>query len=440
MKSTAPSSSDSLSSAVISPDAAFVDLVREARRQHTLGVNLELTTRFDALSKRQLDELKILQPRVIFLDLCDNPRAGCTFAQTLLEDHPAAHIVAVSDDASPDVLMMAMRAGVSEFLTRPVTAQALSEAIDVLRRKLGVRGMTQREGHVIAFFSAKGGAGSTTVATNFAIQLHRATGARTLLVDLDLELGEVALFLGVEPRFSLVDLTQNLHRLDEGLLGTFVQHHESGIDLLAAPWRPREAERVSPDQVRSVLGFLRNRYDYVVADTSNALSPRTVAAFEAADDVFLVTQVDVPSLRNIQRCREMLEELRGGGRTIRLVINRFNPRGELKLKDVTESLGMEVYWVLSNDYDSVTYSINTGKPLVMNVPCAPSTEIEGLIAKFTGMAAPRRRRRSFFSRAASRLSPNRRPLRLPRALPAGEAKSPAPAHSIDRTPATAIDR
>jgi pilus assembly protein CpaE len=253
-----------------------------------------------------------------------------------------------------------------------------------------------------------------------------------VLVDLDLELGEIALLLGTEPQFSVADLAQNLHRLDDGLLATFVQRHDSGIDLLAAPWQPREGDRISPEQVRSLLGFLRGRYDWVIVDTSNSLSLRTVAAFEAADDIFLVAQVDVPSLRNLQRCREMFDYLRGGGRAVRLVVNRFTPRGEIKLKDVTEALGMEVYWVLPNDYHSVAYSINTGKPLAMNAPSALGTEIEGLMAKFVGIAAPRKQRRGLVSRMASRLSPNRKSLRLPRALPTGEAMSPTPARLIER--------
>src|SRR5690606_11441020 len=122
--------------------------------------------------------------------------------------------LAVGPTLSPELLLEAMRAGITEYLPKPVTAEALAGALDRLERKLGGAakdGPARQPGRVFAFFSPKGGSGSTTTATNVAIQLHRLTGKRTLLVDLDLELGEIALFLGVQPRFNFVDMIRNFH-------------------------------------------------------------------------------------------------------------------------------------------------------------------------------------------------------------------------------------
>ena len=148
----------------------------------------------------------------------------------------------------------------------------------------------------MAFFSAKGGSGATTVATNTAIQVHRMTGKRTVLVDLDLELGEIALFLGVEPRFSFVDLSRNFHRMDSNLLASFIECHESGIHVLSAPYQPERADVVTADQTKQILQFLKQHYQYVVVDLSNSFTVRTVATFEKADEIYLVANVDLAAI------------------------------------------------------------------------------------------------------------------------------------------------
>src|SRR5690606_20229798 len=122
---------------------------------------------------------------------------------------------------------------------------------------------TRQPGQLFTFFSSKGGSGSTTIATNIAIVIHRLTSKRTLLVDLDLELGEVALLLGAEPRFNFVDLVENFHRMDSGLLASYIEQHASGVHLLPAPFHPQPASVASGDETRRILQFLRQHYDYI---------------------------------------------------------------------------------------------------------------------------------------------------------------------------------
>ena len=157
----------------------------------------------------------------------------------------------------------------------------LSGAVDgaVRRLRWSADGPQQQPGKLFAIFSPKGGSGSTTVATNLAIHLHRLTGKRTLLVDLDLELGEIALQLGVEPRFSFIDMVRNFHRMDAELLASYIENHESGVHLLSAPYHPDRSEVVTGDQISRILQFLKRNYDYVIVDTSKLFSPATLATF-----------------------------------------------------------------------------------------------------------------------------------------------------------------
>ena len=362
------------------------DLKRCGEKADTLDLVLEFGIPFRELTELQMKKIRLASPGLVFIDLDDDARTGCRVARYLADANPDVRIVAAGTAVPSETLVEAMRAGVSEYLEKPVPQESFDEAIDRLSRKpqAGVRGSAEVGGKVLLFFGAKGGAGSTTVATNLAIQLRRQTGERVLIVDLDLTLGEIALYLGVEPRYGIVDLARNLHRIDEGLLGSYIASHGSGIDVLSAPFDPDEGRGIGADEVERILEFLRGVYDWVVVDASNSLDSRMFAGLRTADEIFVVTQIDVPSLRNIQRVRRVLKRV-VPERTLRVVINRFHPAGDITLKDVERTLGLEVFWTLSNDYDSVVHSINTGEPLVMNVPSVCEREMGELVGKLTGV-------------------------------------------------------
>jgi pilus assembly protein CpaE len=235
-------------------------------------------------------------------------------------------------------------------------------------RKSGWAGSLKgrRNGKLLAFFSPKGGSGSTTVVTNVGVELRGLTGKKTLLVDLDLELGEIASLLGVRPRFHFVDLVRNIHRMDADLLSSYIEGHKSGVQVLSAPFEPDFGEPVSGEDIARALGLLRSHYDYVLVDTSKSLGAPARAALQAADQIFLITSMDVPSLRNLKRCLPMLDSVTAGDATrLRLVVNRFNGKSLIDLKDLEETLGLEVYRTLPNDYETVITSISAGQPLVL---------------------------------------------------------------------------
>jgi pilus assembly protein CpaE len=227
------------------------------------------------------------------------------------------------------------------------------------------------------------------VATNLAIEVHRRTRKKTLLVDLDPELGEISLHLGVQPQFNFVDLVQNFHRMDTGLLSSYIEQHQSGVHLLSAPYHPDRAAAVSEDQVRQILAYLKTQYDYVFVD-AKSFGPATLAAFEQSTDVFLVATVDLPSLRNIQRGLPLIRRVMPrGDEQIRLVINRYNPNDEITLKDVQKSLELPVYATLANDYEAVITSINSGKPVVLQVGKSPvARDLKALAGRLAGGADP----------------------------------------------------
>jgi pilus assembly protein CpaE len=383
----------STTAAMISSDPNLRDLLvqvlAEAGRSMSLGV--EIAEPFTQITDRQLRELREARPEVIFIDLEPDPRVGIKLAQFLASGEPNRLFVAVGPPLSPELLLEAMRSGIGEYLPKPLTPDAVRSALRRMQYRLGLptNGSEGAKGKVLAFFSAKGGSGCTTIASNLAIHLHQLTGKRTLLVDLDLELGEIALFLGVQPRFNLTDLVRNFHRMDADLLASYIERHESGVHLLSAPYHPERVENVTGEQFRTILQFLARHYDYVLVDTPRTFSPAALVAFEEAEQLHLVGHLDLPSLRNIKRCLPLLDRITGGnmGERVRLLVNRYNSSAtEISTAELEKALGLTVFWKLSNDYEAVMRSINNGHPIALDSRAsAIGRDLRALGAEIAGL-------------------------------------------------------
>jgi pilus assembly protein CpaE len=389
--------------ALISSDSTFVAQVKQmlSGPDRPLTLDLELTVPLHQLGEQQIQSLRAVGPELIFLDLEESQELGLQLAQYLVELNPAQLFIATGPILSSEQLLQAMRVGVSDYLPKPVLPEDLRTA--ALRSAHKLRkpdGDRQRQpGKIFSFFSPKGGTGSSTLATNLAILIHRATKTKTLLVDLDLELGESALILGTQPRFSLVDFVENFRRMDAGLLASYIDHHASGIDLLSAPVEPDKADSVTADQIRRVLAFLRQHYDYIIVDTPRSFASSTLAVFEQADLLFVVGIADLQSLRNIRRGMPVFKRvLTKGQEQIRLILNRYDPRDTVSVEDVERSLGLKVFWKVSNDYEAVTSSVTAGKPIVLNGGSTYTRDLAGLAAQVTGKPVDKALQRSRLGR------------------------------------------
>ncbi|HEX9895066.1 MAG TPA: AAA family ATPase [Gemmatimonadales bacterium] len=367
----------SLRAVLISQDPRVRETITGVTRNHggALSLVLELDVALPAFTGAQFKAVEQTSPAVVFVDFAASPDLGISLIGDLARAADQKLVpVGIGEALSSDLLLRAMRAGLAEYLIKPLTPAAVSEAVDRLGSRLQLEEEEDRVmARTLAFFSAKGGSGSSTVVANLAIELSKLTSKRVLVVDLDAELGEISLIFGIQPQFNLIDLVQNFHRMDSELLGSYIEKHGSGVHVLSAPFHPERASGMTPEAVRQVLSYLRGLYDYVLLDTSKSFSPETLAAFEQCDEVFLVATVDLPSLRNIQRGLPMLRRVMPRGLDqVHLIINRYDPRIEISLKDVERTLDLKVYATVANDYESVMRSINAGKPLVITSAKSPA--------------------------------------------------------------------
>ncbi len=400
---TGPVSGESpMVGAVISTDPDFRGRLTEIfATGGEVVVGFDVVEPFTRITDAHLEKLRQVDPDVVFVDLESDPHVGLKFSEFLLESSTARTVVGAGSTDSPEILLRAMEAGVLEFLPKPLDPRKVEGVIERIRRKTGKtanRETPRQLGQLLSVFSPKGGSGATTFAVNLAVAIHQVSRKRTLIVDLDLELGETALLLGKDPRFSSVDLVRNYHRVDEGLLASYIERDESGVELLSAPYQPGDFGTVEGDRIGKILGFLKEQYDYVIVDVPKTLNAVTLHAFEASDRIYLLTTADLQSLRNVTRSLPLLKGLAGGRDDdwIRLVVNRFSPSHPISVSEVEKTLGMKVRWTLRNDYRAVLDSINEGRPAVLEGRSAYAENVRRLAADITGIqTAPKTKSRLF---------------------------------------------
>ena len=276
-----------------------------------------------------------------------------------------AGIFAVALAADPDLILQSMRAGANEFFTWPPPEETFHNAI---RRMAGRRETaigSKPPATTLVFFGAKGGAGTTTVAVNCGVELARLSKRSTVIVDLKAGLGEVSLFLGVRPRYTLIDAIDNLHRLDREFLRELVVKHKSGLEILAGADhfdRPGAGDAGALEELFRLLG---RQYDYILIDAGSQINSCTVAALYTADQMFLIGNPDVPSVRNAQRLLDRVRQLGACGERVRIVMNRAAEPFPIPPKQIESALGHPIHHMFPSDYKTVSAALNSGVPLAL---------------------------------------------------------------------------
>jgi pilus assembly protein CpaE len=282
-----------------------------------------------------------------------------------IREHTRAPMVLVASGEASRLFDEALDADVSDVLLLPQLADnvvfALRKAAHTARRSDGVRG---RQGTIITVFSPKGGTGKTVMATNLAAALVRVAGKKTLLLDLDLQFGDAAIMLGVEPEKTIFDLVVAPGELDSEKLSGYTTHHSCGLEILPAPLRPEDAELVTEAKLARLLEVAREAYDVIVVDTSPFFHGPMLATLDRTDELFLLCGLDVPTLKNVKLALQTLDMLSFPRDRIRLVLNRANSKVGMKPSEVEDALGMKIRHHVPSDR-AVPFGVNKGKPVVL---------------------------------------------------------------------------
>ncbi len=306
------------------------------------------------------------EPDLALIDLRGDAAGGLAAIERLRAAHPTTAIFAIAVATDPELILQAMRAGANEFFTWPPQQDGFYGALRrTAARRESAQAAARQPSATLVFFGAKGGSGTTTVAVNCAVELARLTKHPTIIVDLKSCLGEVALFLGVRPRFTLLDAIENLHRLDRDFLRELVARHKSGLEILAGSEQFDRPGAGDAGAIEELFRVLAKTHDYIVVDAGNAVNSCTLAALYAADTIFLVTNPDVPSVRNAQRLVDRVRQVGAGGERVRILLNRASEPFLIAPKQIETALGYGIHHMFTSDYKTVSAALNSGVPLAL---------------------------------------------------------------------------
>lgn len=299
----------------------------------------------------------------------DRDRAAAVEAANHLQQalHGHASLIAVSSQADPALILEAMRAGCGEYLTKPLAAEQVIEALNRLRARQAVRkpAPTKPTGRILALLGARGGAGTTTLAVHLGCFLVRQYGKRTLILDEHRRLGHVSLYLGEdEGNYHFYELVRNIARLDEILLDGFVIHHSSCLDILPSPDVFDETGNVPMDDIQRAIRFLGQNYEFVVIDCPHGVHNLSLATIDCSDEVYLIATPDVPGIRDLSRHIDRLMQSNVPAGKIKVVINRFSSEGSLSLEQIEKAIRQPIAITIPNASSDLIRAMNTGNPIL----------------------------------------------------------------------------
>ncbi|HEY5313633.1 MAG TPA: response regulator [Pirellulales bacterium] len=374
--------------AVVDPN----DSTRDSLKSMLLGLEMVWLEAECSRYEFFADVVAQTKPDIGLVSLDHNPEKALELVEKLNQASPECSILVISASTDGKLILRAMRAGVKEFLPQPLRLQELLDALGRIgERRYGKGEQRSRGSTVIAVAGATGGVGTTSLAVNLGCILAKDEKNSVALVDLDLCLGDADVFLDTIPDYSLVDVAQNVSRLDFTLLKRSLTKHSSGLFLLPRPVHMEDMQLITVDDLQRVIGLLKATFSHLVLDLSKAYTPLDMLALQMANHVLLVTQLDLPCLRNVVRLMVSFNEMKDAADNhladkVKIVCNRVGlDVGNISLKKAQDTIGREIFWQLPNDYRTMVEVRNNGVPLIEQAPKAAITQsVIGLAAALSG--------------------------------------------------------
>lgn len=343
------------------------------------------------------------RPNLIIVDISQKTQMALDIIVKISNVLKNSKIIVLSYDMSSEIVVKALRAGAREFLTKPLIENDFLNAVEKLKDLILGNINDTTKCKVITTFSNKGGIGKTAIATNLAVEIANMTKERVALVDLNMQMGDVTTFLDLNPSFDTSYVINNLERIDEGfLLSTLEKYHNTSLFVLADPPDLEQAEVITSDNITTLINVLRNVFSYIIIDTTASFDGKTITALDNSDLVLLITIINLPSVRNCQRCFDLFKRLGYTKDKIKIIVNRFMENDDIKVEDVEDVLGHPVYFKIPNNYFTIINAINKGLPVCDVNPhsniAKSFRELAALLSDnftYTNSVKPQKREESF---------------------------------------------
>lgn len=315
------------------------------------------------------------KPAIVFIDICDDTNQALQAIEKISISHRSIMIFVTSEDGGADLIIKTMRAGAREFLLKPFQSKDLKLPLEKAKNIINSEKNVGSFGKIFTVFSNKGGIGKSTIAANLAVSLADITGKRVALVDLNLQLGDITTFLDINPSYDIAYVVTHLNRIDDTFLfKTLEKYKDKDLYILADPPYLEQAEEITSEQISTVLHALKSVFSYIIIDTSSSFDSKTLCSLDLCDNILLVSIVNLPSIRNAQRCLDLFNRLDYEKDKVKLIVNRHMPNEEITVEDVVDALDHPVYWKIPNNYFTVMSAINRGLPISSVDPDANVSE------------------------------------------------------------------
>lgn len=336
-------------------------------------------------------QTKKLNPDIVLMDINMPNSDGIAATQEISLKYPKTAIIIMSVQGEQEYLKKAMVAGAREYMVKPFSTDELVDTIRRVcdfekRRRIhliepSVVKELERDPQIITVFSTKGGVGKTSIATNLAISLADETRKKVVIMDLDLQFGDVAVMLNIIPKRTITEIIQDINQMDSELLEGYLISHPTGVKVLPCPTRPEYAELITGSHVEKILSVLKQNYDYIVIDTPHFFHETTLTALDLCHQILMVVSLDLPTIKNVKLGLEVLDSLHLKGK-VKLILNRSADDMGIKYEDMEESLNMKIAAHIPSDGRTVVSSVNKGDPFVMT---HPNTKISESIRELARM-------------------------------------------------------
>lgn len=313
---------------------------------------------------KAFEALKELSKSIVIVDISEYQERGLNFVSKITSEFKNCRVITISDKPEVDIVIRAMRVGSSEFTAIPLIKDEFIALLQKCYRDLTETKQKKSKCRVITVYSNKGGVGKTSIATNLAYELAKITKENVALIDLNFQLGDVTTFLDLKPTFNISHMLQNSSNINKDyLLSTLEKYGDTSLYVLADPPIFKGNEKVASAEIVKLFSKLREAFSYVIVDTAGGFERTAMTALENSDLIFLTTIVNLPALRNCQRCLEYFEKLGIEKDKIQVLINRYMENDDISANDVEEVLGKKLYWKIPNNYFTMMAAINKGLPV-----------------------------------------------------------------------------
>ena len=309
------------------------------------------------------------RPPLVIVDITKKTNISLDIISKLTTLVKNIKIIVLSYETESDIVIKALRAGAREFLVKPLIEKDFIAAVQKMKDLILGNINDTTKCKVITTFSNKGGIGKTSIAVNLAMEIANITKEKVALVDLNMQMGDITTFLNLDPSFDTSYVINNLDRIDETfLLTTLEQYNKTSLYVLADPPDIEQAEIITSEDITTLINILRNVFSYIVIDTTSSFDAKTITALDNSDLILLISIINLPSIRNCQRCFDLFKKLGYSKDKIKLIINRYMDADDIKIEDVEEVLDHKVFFKIPNNYYTIINSINKGIPICDAAP------------------------------------------------------------------------